>query len=195
MGLIARPQGTFYGPTAGRDSERTTMAVVAEANDLADRFLRMAVNGRPLNGPVMQLASGELVGGSEYSAEVASFPEDWFNHKPTGIFCPACDLDKKKSGHKKGTEHGQAREGKRHPMARWPMAGIGHWGAVRIERARARAPQLRCWLRSHSRPAAARSGVCGGGFRSRWALFCSFLLKHTKRAFTPPLAPIRARLS
>ena len=72
MGLIARPQGTFYGPTAGRDSQRKTMAVVAEANDLADRFLRMVVNGRPLNSPVMQLASGELVGGPEYSSEVAS---------------------------------------------------------------------------------------------------------------------------
>ena len=54
MGLIARTRGAFYGPATGRDSERKTMAVVAEANDDADRFLRMVVGGRPLSGSVMQ---------------------------------------------------------------------------------------------------------------------------------------------
>ena len=41
MGLVAHTQDTFYGPATGRDSERTRMAVVAEANDDAGRFLRM----------------------------------------------------------------------------------------------------------------------------------------------------------
>ena len=37
MGLVARTQGIFHGPTAGRGSDRTTVAVVAEINDDADR--------------------------------------------------------------------------------------------------------------------------------------------------------------
>ena len=56
MGLVARPQGTFFGSATGRDRERTTMAVVAQANDDADRFLRMVFGGRPLRGSVMQTA-------------------------------------------------------------------------------------------------------------------------------------------
>ena len=44
------------GSATGRDRERTTMAVVAQANDDADRFLRMVVGGRPLSGSVMQAA-------------------------------------------------------------------------------------------------------------------------------------------
>ena len=43
MGLVARTQDIFYGPATGRDSDRTTMAVVAEANDDAGRFLRMVL--------------------------------------------------------------------------------------------------------------------------------------------------------
>ena len=56
MGLITRTQGIFYGPAMGRDSERTPMAVVVEANDDAGRFLRMVVGGRPSSGSVMQAA-------------------------------------------------------------------------------------------------------------------------------------------
>ena len=55
MGL-ARTQGIIYGPATGRDSDRTTVVVAAEANDGADRFLRMVVGGRPLSGSVMQAA-------------------------------------------------------------------------------------------------------------------------------------------
>ena len=58
---------------------------------------RMPTRNRvPLAGSfslAVELASGELVGGSEYSAEVASCPEDWFYHKPSGA-CVECDLDK-----------------------------------------------------------------------------------------------------
>ena len=57
MGIIARTQGIFYGPPTGRGSERTTMAVVAEINDDADRFLRMVVGGRPLSSSVMLAAA------------------------------------------------------------------------------------------------------------------------------------------
>ena len=47
MDLVARAQGIFYGPATGRDSERTTMAVVAETNDDAERFLGwLSVIGR-----------------------------------------------------------------------------------------------------------------------------------------------------
>jgi len=55
-GLVARTEGIFFGPPMGRTSERTTMAVVAEINNDADRYLRMIVNGRPLAGSVMQAA-------------------------------------------------------------------------------------------------------------------------------------------
>ena len=57
MGLVARTHGIFYGPPLGRASERTTMAVVAEVNDDADRYLRMQVAGRPLSGSVIQAAA------------------------------------------------------------------------------------------------------------------------------------------
>ena len=55
MGL-AHTQGIIYGPVTGRDSDRTTVVVAAEANDGADRFLRMVVGDRPLSGSVMQAA-------------------------------------------------------------------------------------------------------------------------------------------
>ena len=57
IGLVARTQGIFYGPAAGRGADRTTMAVVAEVNDDADRFLRMVVGGWPLSGSVIQTAA------------------------------------------------------------------------------------------------------------------------------------------
>ena len=50
MGLVARTEGIFYGKPTGRNSERTTMAVVAEVNNDADRWLRSIVGGRPLAG-------------------------------------------------------------------------------------------------------------------------------------------------
>ena len=54
------------------------------------------LNGVPLAGSfslAVELASGELVGGSEYSVEVTSCPQNWFYHKSTGA-CVECDLDK-----------------------------------------------------------------------------------------------------
>ena len=57
MGLIAKTRDIFLGPNVGRDSSRTTMAVVAQPNDDADRFLRSVVSGRPLCGSVMQPAA------------------------------------------------------------------------------------------------------------------------------------------
>jgi hypothetical protein len=54
------------------------------------------INAVPLAGPFslsVELASGEEVGGAEYSVEVESCPENWFYHKPTGA-CSKCDLDK-----------------------------------------------------------------------------------------------------
>ena len=57
MGLVARTEDIFYGKSTGRRSERTTMAVVAEVNDDADRHLRTIVGGRPLAGSVMQAAA------------------------------------------------------------------------------------------------------------------------------------------
>ena len=54
------------------------------------------LDGVPLAGSFslsVELASGELVGGSEYSVEVASCPEFWFYHKISGA-CIECDLDK-----------------------------------------------------------------------------------------------------
>ena len=57
MGLVARAEGTFYGSPMGRGSDRTTMAVVAEINDDADRFLRSVVSVRPLSRSVMQAAA------------------------------------------------------------------------------------------------------------------------------------------
>ena len=61
MGLVARTEGIFFGTPTGRSLERTTMAVVAEVNDDADRCLRMVVGGRPLAGSVMQ-ADGHFDG-------------------------------------------------------------------------------------------------------------------------------------
>ena len=58
MGLVARTEDIFYGPPMGRDSDRTTIAVVAEINDDADRFLRSVVSGRrPLSRSVIQAAA------------------------------------------------------------------------------------------------------------------------------------------
>ena len=57
MGLVARAARIFYGSPVGRGSDRTTMAVVAEINDDADRYLKMIVAGRPLSGSVMQAAA------------------------------------------------------------------------------------------------------------------------------------------
>ena len=54
------------------------------------------VDGVPLAGSFslsVELASGELVGGSEYGVEVASCPKDWFYKKQSGA-CVKCDLDK-----------------------------------------------------------------------------------------------------
>ena len=57
MGLVARTEDIFFGTPMGRSSDRTTMAVVAEINSDADRYLRMIMNGRPLVGSVMQAAA------------------------------------------------------------------------------------------------------------------------------------------
>ena len=56
IGLVARAEEIFYGSPMGRGSDRTAMAVVAEINDDADRFLRPVVFGRPLSRSVMQAA-------------------------------------------------------------------------------------------------------------------------------------------
>ena len=56
MGLSVLTENIFYGKPTGRRSERTTMAVVAQHNDGADRWLRSIVSGRPLDGSVMQSA-------------------------------------------------------------------------------------------------------------------------------------------
>ena len=56
MGLVTRADGIFFGKATGRRSERTKVAVVAEVNDDADRWLRSIVGGRPLAGSVMQAA-------------------------------------------------------------------------------------------------------------------------------------------
>ena len=46
---FARAEGIFFGSAMGRGSDRTAMAVVAEINDEAHRYLKMIVNGRPLS--------------------------------------------------------------------------------------------------------------------------------------------------
>ena len=79
MGLVARTQDIFYGPATGCDSERTTMAVVAEVNDDADRFLQMVVSGRLLSGSVMQAAENIgaiLLRGGGMHATAKLFPFD-----------------------------------------------------------------------------------------------------------------------
>ena len=57
MGLVALNDHIFFGKPIGRSSERTAMAVVAQFNDDADRWLRSIVSGRPLDGSVMQSAA------------------------------------------------------------------------------------------------------------------------------------------
>ena len=57
MGLVARTEDIFFGTPMGRSSDRTTMAVVAEINNDADRYLRMIVNGRPLAGSAVRKAT------------------------------------------------------------------------------------------------------------------------------------------
>ena len=57
MGLAALPENIFFGKPTGRRSERTTMAVVAQPNDGAGRWLRSIASGRPLGGSVMQSAA------------------------------------------------------------------------------------------------------------------------------------------
>ena len=55
MGLAVLIQNIFFGKPTGRRSERITMAVVAQHNDGADRWLRSVVSGRPLDSSVMQM--------------------------------------------------------------------------------------------------------------------------------------------
>ena len=57
MGLSVLTENIFYGKPTGRRSERTTMAVIAQYNDGADRWLRSVLSGRPLDGSVMQTAA------------------------------------------------------------------------------------------------------------------------------------------
>ena len=47
MGLTVLTENIFYGKPTGRRSERTTMAVIAQHNDGADRWLRSVLSGRP----------------------------------------------------------------------------------------------------------------------------------------------------
>ena len=67
------------------------------ALDVHEGTCRMpTLDGAPLAGSFAlsaELASGEHVGGSDYSVEVTSCPKDWFYHKPTGA-CQVCDLEK-----------------------------------------------------------------------------------------------------
>ena len=56
MCLVALNDHVFFGKPTGRISERTTMAVVAQVNDDAGRWLRSVVGGWPLGGSVMQAA-------------------------------------------------------------------------------------------------------------------------------------------
>ena len=56
MGLTVLTQNIFFGKPTGRRSERTTMDVVAQHNNGANRWLRSVVSGRPLDGSVMQTA-------------------------------------------------------------------------------------------------------------------------------------------
>ena len=50
MGLTVRSEHIFFGTPSGRQSERITMAVVAQPNEGADRWLRSVLSGRPLDG-------------------------------------------------------------------------------------------------------------------------------------------------
>ena len=82
MGLVSRTKGIFYGPaTMGRGADRTTMAVVAEANDDAGRFLRIVVGSRPLSGSVTQAAKnfGAILlrdGSTHATAQLPPFESD-----------------------------------------------------------------------------------------------------------------------
>ena len=57
MGLVARTEDIFFDAPMGRGSDRTAIAVVAEINNDADRYLKMIVNGRPLSGSAIQAAA------------------------------------------------------------------------------------------------------------------------------------------
>ena len=57
MGLNVRSEHIFFGTPSGRQSERITMAVVAQPNNGADRWLRSILSGRPLDGSAMQPAN------------------------------------------------------------------------------------------------------------------------------------------
>ena len=57
MGLTVLTENIFFGKATGRRSERTTMAIVAQHTDGADRWLRSILSGRPLGGSVMQSAA------------------------------------------------------------------------------------------------------------------------------------------
>jgi len=48
--LTVLTQNIFFGKPTGRRSECTTISVVAQHNDGADRWLRSIVSGRPLDG-------------------------------------------------------------------------------------------------------------------------------------------------
>ena len=56
MGLTVRSEHIFFGTPSGRQSERITMAVVAQPNEGADRWLRSVLSGRPLDGSAMMLS-------------------------------------------------------------------------------------------------------------------------------------------
>ena len=71
MGLVTRADGIFFGKATGRRSERTKVAVVAEVNDDADRWLRSIIGGRPLAGSVTQAAEHF---GNNYIFSIAKFP-------------------------------------------------------------------------------------------------------------------------
>ena len=57
MGLTVLTQNIYLGKPTGPRSERVTMAVIAQPNDEADRWLRSIMSGRPLDGAVMQPAT------------------------------------------------------------------------------------------------------------------------------------------
>ena len=91
-----------HGPTVRRRRPLDEIVVVCSvkfltALDVHEGSCRMpTLDGAPLAGSFAlsaELASGEQVGGSDYSVEVTSCPKDWFYHKPTGA-CNICDLEK-----------------------------------------------------------------------------------------------------
>ena len=91
-----------HGQTVRRRRPLDEIVVVCSvkfitALDVHEGTCRMpTLDGAPLAGSFAlsaELASGEQVGGSDYSVEVTSCPKDWFYHKPTGA-CQVCDLEK-----------------------------------------------------------------------------------------------------